>query len=119
MEKVEICRLSGVARTAMGRSRKLRFHRSFAITWQATCKWPTRSTLGLAISLFFLLIPLQHAFGQGDFESHLADAVKAQSENDIPGAISAYQQALGIRRDVPEVWANLGLMQHQAGDHSE
>ncbi len=65
---------------------------------------------------FLFLLVAASAFGQGDFESHLEDAVKAQSAGDIPAAIAAYQNAVAIRQDVPEVWANLGLMQHQAGD---
>jgi tetratricopeptide (TPR) repeat protein len=71
-----------------------------------------------AVCFLLLLLPIEHAFGQSDFESHLADAVSAQAAGNISAAIAAYQSALVIRRDVPEVWANLGLMQHQAGDHS-
>jgi tetratricopeptide (TPR) repeat protein len=66
--------------------------------------------------LFFFLLLATNAFGQSDFEAHLEDAVKAQSAGDIPAAIAAYQSAVAIRQDVPEVWANLGLMQHQVGD---
>jgi tetratricopeptide (TPR) repeat protein len=73
-------------------------------------------------SLFLLmLLCVGHASGQSgqsDFESHLADAVNAQSAGNLSAAISAYQSALAIRRDVPEVWANLGLMQHQAKDYA-
>jgi len=58
------------------------------------------------------------AFAQTEYESHLADAVNAQSSGNIAAAIVSYQSALAIRRDIPEVWANLGLMQHQAGDHA-
>jgi tetratricopeptide (TPR) repeat protein len=66
---------------------------------------------------FLMILSVGRAFGQSAFESHLADAVSAQSAGNIPAAISAYQNALAIRRDVPEVWANLGLMQHQAADY--
>jgi tetratricopeptide (TPR) repeat protein len=72
----------------------------------------------IAVCFLLLLLPTEHAFGQSDFESHLADAVSAQAAGNISAAIAAYQSALVIRRDVPEVWANLGLMQHQAGDHA-
>ncbi|HEY6414434.1 MAG TPA: tetratricopeptide repeat protein [Edaphobacter sp.] len=65
---------------------------------------------------FLFLLLATSAFGQSDFESHLEDAVKAQSAGDIPAAIAAYQSAVAIRQEVPEVWANLGLMQHQVGD---
>lgn len=79
---------------------------------------PRRSAPGRLHSFFFFLLLLSagSAFGQSDFEAHLEDAVKAQSAGDIPAAIAAYQSAVAIRGDVPEVWANLGLMQHQAGD---
>jgi tetratricopeptide (TPR) repeat protein len=68
--------------------------------------------------ILLMLLCVGHASGQSDFESHLADAVNAQSAGNLFAAISAYKSALAIRRDVPEVWANLGLMQHQAKDFS-
>ena len=77
-----------------------------------------KRNLQFAAYLFSLLLCLGKAFGQTDYETHLAEAVNAQSGGDISGAIVAYQSALAVRRDVPEVWANLGLMQHQAGDYA-
>jgi tetratricopeptide (TPR) repeat protein len=56
--------------------------------------------------------------GQNDFEAHLAEAVGAQSAGDFKAAIAAYRSALAVKRDVPEVWANLGLMQHQTRDYA-
>jgi tetratricopeptide (TPR) repeat protein len=73
----------------------------------------------LTCLLFPLLMPAANAVGQADFESYLTDAVSAQSAGNIPAAITAYQGALKIRRDVPEVWANLGLMQHQMGNYAD
>ena len=72
------------------------------------------------IAVYFLsfLLSLGTAFGQTDYETRLAEAVNAQSAGNIPGAIASYQNALAVRRDVPEVWANLGLMQHQVGDYA-
>jgi tetratricopeptide (TPR) repeat protein len=70
----------------------------------------------VAVYCFFSLLPMGKAFGQTDYEARLTEAVNAQSANNISGAIASYQSALALRRDVPEVWANLGLMQHQAGD---
>ena len=69
-----------------------------------------------AVYLLSFLLCVGKAFGQTNYESRLAEAVNAQSAGNIPGAIASYQSALTIKRDVPEVWANLGLMQHQAGD---
>ena len=77
-----------------------------------------KRNLQFAAYFFPLLLCLGKAFGQTDYETHLAEAVDAQSGGDISGAIVAYQSALAVRRDVPEVWANLGLMQHQAGDYA-
>jgi tetratricopeptide (TPR) repeat protein len=73
----------------------------------------------IALYFFFLLIAMGDAFGQNGYESHLADAVKAQSAGNTSAAIAAYRDALAIRPDVPQVWANLGLMQHQAEDYTE
>src|ERR1700730_1857452 len=86
----------------------------------APSKRSARFAIYGSIGLFFLLTSLSVglAWGQRDFESHLADAVNAQSAGNISAAISAYQSALAIRKDVPEVWANLGLMQHQAEDYA-
>ena len=72
----------------------------------------------VAVYCFFSLLPMGKAFGQTDYEARLTEAVNAQSANNISGAIASYRSALAIRRDVPEVWANLGLMQHQAGDYA-
>ena len=77
-----------------------------------------RSAAYIAVCFFSLLLSMGEALGQTDYESHLADAVNAQSSGNISAAIVSYQNALAIRRDVPEVWANLGLMQHQARDHA-
>jgi tetratricopeptide (TPR) repeat protein len=73
----------------------------------------------IGLYFFFLLISMGDAFGQNGYESHLADAVKAQSAGNTSAAIAAYRDALAIRPDVPQVWANLGLMQHQAEDYTE
>jgi tetratricopeptide (TPR) repeat protein len=83
----------------------------------APAKRNSRSATHLAVCFFLLLVSVG-ARAQTEFESHLADAVSAQSSGNVSAAIVAYQQALAIRRDVPEVWANLGLMQHQAGDRA-
>ena len=55
---------------------------------------------------------------QVEFEQHVQQAVQAQSSGDLKTAISEYESALAIQPTVPEIWANLGLMEHQAGDYS-
>ena len=84
----------------------------------APIKRTTRSLACLVVCFFPLLLSIEAAFGQTSYESYLADAVNAQSSGNISAAIAAYQNALAIRRDIPEVWANLGLMQYQTGDHA-
>ena len=49
-------------------------------------------------------------------ESLLAAAEQAQTVADYGTAAKDYRDALKIRADIPELWANLGLMQHQSGD---
>jgi tetratricopeptide (TPR) repeat protein len=115
----ETCRLSGPSRIVMNCDQRTSPDRNLS-TSGAPAKRSVRFATCAAICFFFLLMSLcvGHASGQSDFESHLADAVSAQSAGNISAAISAYQSALAIRRDVPEVWANLGLMQHQAKDYA-
>ncbi len=71
--------------------------------------------------LFFLLAG--HAFGQQDQSSKLASlmatAQQAQAANNYAAAAAAYQKAVKFRPDIPELWANLGLMQHESGDYAE
>jgi tetratricopeptide (TPR) repeat protein len=72
---------------------------------------------------FALLLPLLlagNSFGQQEssLPSLLADAQKAQTANDYATAAADYKEAVKIRRDVPELWANLGLMQHETGDYA-
>jgi len=52
-------------------------------------------------------------------ESLVAAAQQAQADNDYAKAVNAYKQAVRIDPGMPELWANLGLMQQQAGDMPE
>jgi tetratricopeptide (TPR) repeat protein len=49
----------------------------------------------------------------------LAEAHEAQARSDFSAAAASYRQALTIHPDIAELWSNLGLMQHQAGDYSQ
>ncbi len=91
--------------------------------WRGSCTRQCRIILFLILCLCCVQFSAALVIGaqsteQSDFESHLAEAVKAQSAGDFNTAIAAYQSALAIQRDVPEVWANLGLMQHQVRDYA-
>jgi tetratricopeptide (TPR) repeat protein len=72
----------------------------------------------LLISLALLVKP---ATGLGQqpaptLESLVAAAQLAQASHDYAAAEKAYRQAVRIEPNMPELWANLGLMQQEAGD---
>jgi tetratricopeptide (TPR) repeat protein len=48
----------------------------------------------------------------------LAAAQQAQAASNYAAAAESYKQAVKFRPDMPELWANLGLMQHQTGDYT-
>ena len=80
-------------------------------------------SLKQCLTLFLFLLLAGRLFGQQDqssnFESLLAAAQQAQAANNYAAAAANYKQAVKLRPDVPELRANLGLMQHEAGDYSE
>ncbi len=72
-----------------------------------------------SIVLLLLARPVSGQQGQPtDFETLLAAAQQAQAANDYAAAASDYRKALKLRSDVPELWANLGLMEHESGDYA-
>jgi tetratricopeptide (TPR) repeat protein len=85
-----------------------------------TCSQIARRKRNIQFAIYFVVFLhfIGIAFGQTNYDTRLAEAVNAQSAGNIPGAIASYQSALAIKRNIPEVWANLGLMQHQAGDYA-
>ena len=74
----------------------------------------------LLLLLLCLLALLKPGQGQQQDESALATlmaaAQQAQATHDYAAAASAYKQALKLRPDMAELWANLGLMEREAGD---
>jgi tetratricopeptide (TPR) repeat protein len=52
------------------------------------------------------------------FDSLVAAAEKAQAANDYATAAVDYGRAAKLRPEIPELWANLGLMQHEVSDTS-
>ena len=49
----------------------------------------------------------------------LADAQAAQSSGDFHAAADAYRKATELEPSIPQLWANLGLMDHQLENSSE
>lgn len=52
-------------------------------------------------------------------QSLLDDARAAQSRGDFAQAAEAYRKAVALEPSVPELWANLGLMEHESGMSEE
>jgi tetratricopeptide (TPR) repeat protein len=69
-----------------------------------------------------LVLLAESVFGFGQqppasrLESLVAEAQQAQATHDYAAAEKAYKQALRIEPSMPELWANLGLMEQEAGD---
>lgn len=79
-------------------------------------------TKGPIIPLALLAVSLC-GFGQqanpSQLEMLLANATTAQSSGNFAEAAADYKQAIGLDPGVPQLWANLGLMQHQQGNYTE
>lgn len=96
----------------------MRFHRG---PYNSPGSFTGKSLLkhGLPLLLIFLLAGV--AYGQQDSSLDLASLVnaaqQAQAANNYTAAAGYYQDAIKLRPDIPELRANLGLMQHEAGDY--
>jgi tetratricopeptide (TPR) repeat protein len=78
-----------------------------------------RSFLKLAM-LFLWTMPALGMLQPGDssqFDSLLIAARQAQARSDYAAAANYYRQAVKINSGVAELWANLGLMEHETGDY--
>jgi tetratricopeptide (TPR) repeat protein len=76
------------------------------------------------IPLLLLGVMAAGAFAQSDnkpdsFDDLLLAARQAQSTNDYAAATGYYKRAALLRGDIPELWANLGLMQDATGNYSD
>jgi tetratricopeptide (TPR) repeat protein len=78
-------------------------------------------TLGTKL-LLVLLAGSMTGFGQrqppSNLDSLLASAQQAQAAGDYAAAASDLKQAVRLEPAVAQIWANLGLMQHETGDIS-
>lgn len=52
-------------------------------------------------------------------ESLVAEARAAQSRGEFSQAADSYRKATALEPSIPELWANLGLMEHESGKISE
>jgi tetratricopeptide (TPR) repeat protein len=82
-----------------------------------------KSALKRCFTFFIFLLLAGRSFGQQDqsssLESLLAAAQQAQAANNYAAAAENYKQAVKLRPNIPELRANLGLMQHESGEYSE
>jgi len=77
-----------------------------------------------SITLLLLCITAAGASAQSDgapdaFDDLLLAARQAQGRNDYAAAAGYYKQAVRLRADIPELWANLGLMQDATGSYAD
>lgn len=74
----------------------------------------------ITLLLLVLLVEPLTGFGQQAVSSSLESLVTAariaQTTGDYAAAASEYKEAVKVSPAMPELWANLGLMQHEAGD---
>lgn len=74
----------------------------------------------LLLILLALLVKPEPGFGQqppaSTLELLVATAQQAQVAHDYAAAEKAYKQAVRIEPSMPELWANLGLMQQETGN---
>jgi tetratricopeptide (TPR) repeat protein len=82
-----------------------------------------KSALKRCFTFFIFLLLAGRLFGQQDqassLESLLAAAQQAQAANNYAAAAEYFKQAVKLHPNIPELRANLGLMQHQSGEYSE
>ncbi len=75
------------------------------------------------LKVLLLLAISVRGFGQqeptDEFASLVAAARQAQAGKDYAAAADAYKQAAKLRSGIPELWANLGLMQNATGSYPE
>src|SRR5579863_5996454 len=84
-------------------------------------RWIPLLALCIAVPLMFSTMSGIAAAQDHDqtLQSLLADARAAQSGGDYPHAAEAYRKAVAFDPTIPELWANLGLMDYESGNHSE
>jgi len=82
-------------------------------------RFPTTLFLALCLAILFTNSNVNGTAVAQDHEqalqSLLADAAAAQSRGDFSAAAESYRKATELEPAVPEFWANLGLMYHEAG----
>jgi len=76
------------------------------------------SRLMLCAAMLFVGITPARVHAQ-DLQSLLAEAQAAQSRRDFRTAADYYRKAVEIDPSIPELWANLGLMEHETGSSAE
>ena len=53
-----------------------------------------------------------------DFKNKVVDARQLEQKGDYAAAADAYKRALQAHPEIAELWANLGLMQHELHDYT-
>jgi tetratricopeptide (TPR) repeat protein len=82
-----------------------------------------RTLLALCLTIAFTDLAVNAIAGAQEpvqaLQPLLAEAQAAQSRGDFHSAADAYRKATELGPSIPQLWANLGLMDHQLGNSSE
>jgi tetratricopeptide (TPR) repeat protein len=82
------------------------------------------STQLILCAVLLLAVPSVQAAGSAEdqertLQNLLAEAGSAQARGDFAAAAESYRKAVEFDPAIPELWANLGLMDHETGKHAE
>ena len=73
----------------------------------------------MSCSTFCLSLGVAFSQQSDAFETLLASAQQAQARSDFQAAAKFYKRAVGLRPDIPELRANLGLMYYETDDNEQ
>lgn len=77
------------------------------------------SCVAITVTVSSVAIWARQADKTNNLESLLNAAEQAQARNDFPAAAEYYRQAVKVSPNMPELWANLGLMDDRTGNLSQ
>jgi tetratricopeptide (TPR) repeat protein len=78
-----------------------------------------RALVSLAILLLWVPLCMGQTGGSDDLRTILEQAQQAEQKGDYAAAVDAYERALQAHPEIPELWANLGVMQHELRDYAD
>ena len=78
----------------------------------------SRRVLAAIVLIFWPLGMKGQVDPSNDFQRKVVDARQLEQKGDYAAAAEAYKQALQTHPEIAELWANLGVMQHELHDYT-